>query len=97
MQVQVRGPGQLVLKRCGLAKGFQGKAYKDGMREGGCEVCDQFVDILSDWIGGEVIGSPHLQPSGSNLSGVCVLNFFHLVGSFQFLQQLKEHDSECHL
>ena len=50
MQVQVRSPGQLVLKRCGLAKGFQGKAYKDGMREGGCEVCDQLVDILlTDW------------------------------------------------
>ena len=43
---QARCPGQLVLKRSALSKGFQGKVYKDRVREGVCEVCDQLVDIL---------------------------------------------------
>ena len=36
----------LVLKRPKLPEGFQGKIYKDKMREGGFRVCDQLMDIL---------------------------------------------------
>ena len=31
---------------------FQGKVYKDRVREGACDTCDQFVDML---LIGEVI------------------------------------------
>ena len=37
---------QLVLKRPELPEGFQGKVFKNRMREGCCGVCDQLVDIL---------------------------------------------------
>ena len=37
---------QLVPKRPKLPEGFQGKIYKDKMREGGFRVCDQLMDIL---------------------------------------------------
>ena len=85
MQVQVRSPGQLVLKRCGLAKVFQGKVYKDRMREGGCEVCDQFVDILliGWWWGNwestsSAFGFQRIW--GLRACGQHIVNFFHLVG-----------------
>ena len=37
-----------MLKRPELPKDFQGKVFKDRVREGfvGCGVCDQLVDIL---------------------------------------------------
>lgn len=37
---------QLVLKRPILLHGFQGNVFKDGIREQGCAVHDQLVDIL---------------------------------------------------
>ena len=37
---------QLVLKRPELSEVFQGKVFKDRVREGGCKGCDQLVDIL---------------------------------------------------
>ena len=41
---QARSPGQPVLKR---PEGFQGKVYKDRVREGVvCGACDQLVGIL---------------------------------------------------
>ena len=43
---QARSPGQLVLKRPELLKSFQGKVYKDRVREGVGGVCDQLLDIL---------------------------------------------------
>ena len=35
-----------MLKKLELPEGFQGKVFKDRVREGGCGVCDQLVDIL---------------------------------------------------
>ena len=50
MAVYCRAPSkdsrQLVLKRPELPDGFQGKVFKDRMREGCYGVGDQFVDIL---------------------------------------------------
>ena len=67
---------QLVFKRPKLLEGFQGKVFKDRVREGvmGC--------VISSWtffwlFHGEVTGSQH-QHSGSNKSG-----FYMLVGSTQ--------------
>ena len=37
---------QLVFKRPKVPNGFQRKVFRDRGRERGCEVCDQFVDIL---------------------------------------------------
>ena len=37
---------ELVLKTPGLSDGFQGKVFKDRVRDGGCGVCDQLVDLL---------------------------------------------------
>ena len=61
--------GWLRLKR---PVGFQGKVFKDEVREKvlGC--------VISSWtffrlVGGEVIGTQHHQPSGSNWSRVYVL------------------------
>ena len=45
-ECQARSPGQLVLKRPELLKGFQGQVYKDRVREGMGGVCDQLLDIL---------------------------------------------------
>ena len=44
--VPSKSPGQLVLKRPELLKSFQGKVYKDRVREGVGGVCDQLLDIL---------------------------------------------------
>ena len=87
---QARSPGQLVLKRSELPKGLQGKVFKDRVREGSCGVCEISSWTFFLWVGGEVIGSQHHQPSGSNHSGaymlvVCIVNFSHLVG-FQYPQ-----------
>ena len=46
LQGQARSPGQLVLKIPKLPEGFQGKGFKDRMREGRRGVCDQLLDIL---------------------------------------------------
>ena len=35
-----------MLKSPELPEGFQGKVYKDRVREPGCGVCDQLVDLL---------------------------------------------------
>ena len=48
-----------------IPQGFHGYVFKD--KVGGGMVYDQPVDWL---VGGEVIGSQHLQPSASNRSGV---------------------------
>ena len=40
---------ELVLIRPELPEGFQGKVFKDRVREGGCVVCDQLVDLLIGW------------------------------------------------
>ena len=42
----IAGAKQLVLKRPELSEGFQGKVFKDRVREGGRKRCDQLVDIL---------------------------------------------------
>ena len=70
---------QLVLRRPELSNGFQGKVFKDRMRGrvAGC--------MISSWtffwlVGGEVMGSHHHRPSGSNRSGI-----FVLVGSIQLI------------
>ena len=66
---------QLVLKRPELPEGFQGKVFKDRVKERGCGVC-----VISSWtwtffwlVRGEVIEHQHHQPSGSSQSGVCML------------------------
>ena len=43
---QVKSLGQLVFKRFKLPESFQGKVYKDRVREGVGGVCDQLLDIL---------------------------------------------------
>ena len=53
-RLQAGSPGQLVLKCPKHPEDFQGKVYKDRVREGDCDTCDQFVDIL---LIGEVIRS----------------------------------------
>ena len=68
---------QLVLKRLELPDVFQGKVFKDRAMERVAEC------VISLWaffwlVGGELIRSQHLQPSGSNRSAVYVL-----VGSMQ--------------
>ena len=41
---------QLVLKRPELPDGFQGRVFKGTIKDVGCRVPDQFVDILRiDW------------------------------------------------
>ena len=35
-----------LFKRLGLLEVFQGKVFKDRVREGHCGVCDQLVNIL---------------------------------------------------
>ena len=45
-RLQARSPGHLVLKRPKHPEDFQGKVYTDRVREGACDICDQFVDIL---------------------------------------------------
>ena len=42
---QARNPGSWCLKDK-FPDGFQGKVFKDRVREGGCAVLDQLVDIL---------------------------------------------------
>ena len=68
---------QLELKRPELLDGFQGEVFKDRVREGslGCVISLRTFFSLA---GGEVTGSKHHQPSGSNRAGVYVL-----VGSMQ--------------
>ena len=47
---QAKSPWQLVLKIPELIKDFQGKVYKDKVKEGVFVVCDQLMDIiLTDW------------------------------------------------
>ena len=57
-----------MLKRRELPDGFQGKVFKDRVRErvAGCMIglCTFF-----SLVGGEVIGNQHHQPSDSILSG----------------------------
>ena len=66
-----------MLKRPELPEGFQGKVFKDRVKE-------RVVGyVISSWtffllVGGEVIRRQHHQPSGSNWSGV-----YMLVGSIQ--------------
>ena len=43
---QARSPGSLVLKRPKVLEGFQGKVFKDRVREEGYGMCDQFMGIL---------------------------------------------------
>ena len=64
--------GKRIPKRPNLPDGFQGKVFKDRVRE------RVSVYLISSWtffwlVGGEVIGSQHHQPSGPNWSGVYVL------------------------
>ena len=60
-----------------LPDGFQGKVFKDRMRQGEGGVHDQLVEFFG-LVGGEVIRGQHYQSSDSNQSGVCML-----VGSIQ--------------
>ena len=53
-RLQARSPEKLVLKCPKHPEDFEGKVYKDRVREGACDTCDQFVDIL---LIGEVIRS----------------------------------------
>ena len=43
---RARSPGQSVLRCPKHPEDFQGKVYKDRVREGACDTCDQFVDML---------------------------------------------------
>ena len=55
-------------------------------RDGSYSVKEQGMGGLqrfSRWVGGEVVGSQHHQPSGSNLSGLYVL-----VGSVQLISSM---------
>ena len=86
-----------VAKRPELPSGFQGKVFKDRVRERGCRECNQLMDIvLIAWWWGH--GRQHHQP-GSNRSGGYVLvgsivNFFHLVAVSVSTKQLRGQGSE---
>ena len=84
-----------MLRRPDFSSGFQGKVFKDRMREGdaGCGISSWMFFRL---VGGEVIGSQHHLPSVSNPPGVC-----GLVGGMQLIsstwwgfQQLNGYGSE---
>lgn len=85
------------LKDSKLPSGFQGKVFKDRVRERGCRECNQLMDIvLIAWWWGH--GRQHHQP-GSNRSGGYVLvgsivNFFHLVAVSVSTKQLRGQGSE---
>ena len=84
-----------MLKRSELSKGFQGKVFKDRVREGHCGVCDQLVDTL-------LIGNRESTSSAfwSRLFwGLCAcgqptVNFSHLMGVSVAAKQLKDYGSE---
>ena len=89
MQVPNKESQQLVLKRPKLLNGFQGKAFKDRVRErvAGC--------VISSWtffalVACEVIGSQHHQPSGSSWSGV-----YMLAGNIQLTSSTSGGFSIC--
>ena len=46
MQGAKQGVQSASVKRPKLPEGFQGKVYKDKVREGICRVCDQPIEIL---------------------------------------------------
>ena len=93
---------QLVLKRPKLPDGFQGKVFKDRVREGGRGLCDPLVDILLIgwwWSNRESASSTFWFQLVWDLraGGQHTVNFFHLVGVSASAKQLKGHDSEYHL
>ena len=92
---QARNPGKLVLKRPWTPNGFQGKVFKDRVREGSCEVYDQLVDSLLTgwWWGNRESTSSIFWPQGSDvfmLVGLIQLTFFTWWG-FQYLQNSSKY------
>ena len=82
---QARRPGQLVLKRPKFPEGFQGKVFKDRVREGGLGVCDPLMDILliGWWWGNQESRSSNFgfQPVwGLRACEQQTVNRFHLAG-----------------
>ena len=99
LQAPSKESRQLVLKRPQLPDGFQGKVFKHRVREGGCGVCDQLVDILLiGWWWGiwESTSSTFWFQlvRGLHAWGSHTVNFFHLVGTSVSAKQLKGHGSE---
>ena len=93
---------QLVLKRPELPYGFQGKVFKDRLREGGCGVCDQLADILliGWWWGNQESTSSTFWFQlvwGLRACGQRTDNFFYLVGVLASVKQLKGRGSEYYL
>ena len=93
---------QLVLRRPNHPESFQGKVFKDRIREGWCGVCDQLMDILliGWWWGNQESTSSTFwfQPVwGLRACGQQTVNFFHLVGVSVSAKQLKGHGSEYYL
>ena len=90
----------LVLRRPGLLGGFQGRDFKDRIRE-----CLSGT-VISSWtffwlVGGEVSGSQHHQPSDSNWSEVlhaCEQHAMNRMSStwwgFQYLQNSSNQMAE---
>ena len=65
------GPNRRMPSRlCGPLEGGSEKSYTDGSRSRAWSACGRSLFRL---VGGEVIGSQHHQPSGSNQSWVSVL------------------------
>ena len=92
---QARSPGKLVLKRPWTPNGFQGKVFKDRVREGSCEVYDQLVDSLLTgwWWGNRESTSSVFWSQGSDvfvLVGLIQLTFFTWWG-FQYLQNSSKY------
>ena len=84
-----------MFKRPELPEGFQGKVYKDKVREGICRVCDQLIEILLvGWQWGNWESAPSnfwLQPVwGLQACGQRKVNFFQLVGVLVYANSSKD-------
>ena len=93
---------QLVFKRPKVPSGFQRKVFRDRVRDRGCEVCDELVDILliGWWWGNwnSTSSVSRFQPLwGLSAGGQHTVNFSHLVGVLVSAKQRKGCGSESYL
>ena len=93
---------QLVLKRPQIPSGFQGKVFKNTVKEGVCGCVDKLMDILvmGCWWGN--LESTSLTFWFQLVWGLCAcgqhrVNLFRLVRVSISAEQLKGHGSEYHL
>ena len=88
-----------MLKRPKLPDGFQGKGFKDRVREWGCGLCDQLVDtlLIGWWRGHRESASSTFWFQlvwGLRAGGQHAGNFSHLLGLSVSAKQLTGYGSE---